>query len=288
MRVDLNKLEHLVAVADAESFSKAGQKLNLTQPALSRSVAESERRLGVKIFDRRRNGISPTPSGTAIIAEARRLLQHALSFEHSLYLFARGELGQVSFAMAPIVASIALAPLTTAMLAKSPRIELHPSINVSDKAINDLRSDLIDVAFLPMSKSNPNIDDLEIEFLFDLSISVLVRAGHPLASDCTNLEDIWHYKVASGTGVDFPPINAGSIVCSNFDILKKITMDSDVVWFSSDMLAEAELASGKLVKLCKIEPAWHCAIVHKRGQLSPSVETLISEVKALFLPAESL
>lgn len=284
IRTDFNKLAHLIAVADCESFSIASERLNLTQPALSRSVAESERRIGIKIFDRRKAGVIPTAAGEAVLAEARRLLQHAEGFERTVGLVARGELGRVGLSLAPVIASIALAPLAARMLAKWPRIELAPSISVPDQAIRDLRSGLIEIALLPVDLRVSIGEDLIVEPLFDLDVSVIVRQGHPLTQPSCDKE-IWDFKVALGGPQLLPPTNSGAIVCNNFDILKRITLDSDAVWFSAPLVAEEEIASGKLVKLSRLSPAFHFAIVYKRDLDSQPAETLIHETRALFAKA---
>jgi DNA-binding transcriptional LysR family regulator len=52
MDISLGKLQQLVAVADSGSFSKAAVELSISQPALSRSIADIERRYGFQIFNR--------------------------------------------------------------------------------------------------------------------------------------------------------------------------------------------------------------------------------------------
>ncbi|MET7402342.1 LysR family transcriptional regulator [Dactylosporangium sp. NPDC005572] len=69
------ELRILVAVADAGSFSAAGARLGLTQPAISRAVRASERRIGTRLFERGRNGARATPAGAAAVVHARSVLR---------------------------------------------------------------------------------------------------------------------------------------------------------------------------------------------------------------------
>jgi DNA-binding transcriptional LysR family regulator len=66
--MDLSRrdLEHLAAVADHGSVTRAAESLGITQPALSRSIQDLERRLGLRLFDRLPQGASPTVACEAL------------------------------------------------------------------------------------------------------------------------------------------------------------------------------------------------------------------------------
>src|SRR5215467_5858073 len=66
-RIKLQDLHVLVTVMEAGSMGKAAQSLNLSQPAVSRSIAELEHALGVRLFDRHRRGIEATEYGRALV-----------------------------------------------------------------------------------------------------------------------------------------------------------------------------------------------------------------------------
>ena len=66
-RLKLQDLHVLMTVVQAGSMGKAAQRLNTTQPAISRSIAELEHALGVRLLDRSRQGIAPTKYGEALL-----------------------------------------------------------------------------------------------------------------------------------------------------------------------------------------------------------------------------
>ena len=66
-RMKLHDLHILMAVAQAGSMSKAAALLNTTQPAISRSIAELERTIGVRLLDRKPLGVEPTEYGRALL-----------------------------------------------------------------------------------------------------------------------------------------------------------------------------------------------------------------------------
>src|SRR5260370_26929037 len=66
-RMKLQDLHVLVTVVKAGSMGKAAQRLNISQPAISRSIAELEGALGVRLLDRHRQGVEPTAYGRALL-----------------------------------------------------------------------------------------------------------------------------------------------------------------------------------------------------------------------------
>src|SRR5215471_15267166 len=66
-RMKLQDLHVFLTVVQAGSMGKAAQRLNSTQPAVSRSIAELEHALGVRLLDRYHQGIAPTAYGRALL-----------------------------------------------------------------------------------------------------------------------------------------------------------------------------------------------------------------------------
>ena len=66
-RIKLQDLHVLMTVVRAGSMGKAAESLNITQPAVSRSIAELEHALGVRLLDRHRRGVEPTECGRALL-----------------------------------------------------------------------------------------------------------------------------------------------------------------------------------------------------------------------------
>ena len=72
--MDIAALQAFVAIADAGSFSRAADALYLTQPAISKRIAALEAELGTRLFDRIGRGVQLSPAGTALLDQARRIL----------------------------------------------------------------------------------------------------------------------------------------------------------------------------------------------------------------------
>jgi DNA-binding transcriptional LysR family regulator len=66
-QIKLQDLRVLMTVIQAGTMGKAAERLNITQPAISRSIAELEHTLGVRLLDRHRRGVEPTECGRALL-----------------------------------------------------------------------------------------------------------------------------------------------------------------------------------------------------------------------------
>ncbi|WP_084722811.1 LysR family transcriptional regulator [Streptomonospora alba] len=75
--VDLRELRYFLAAAEELNLSRAAERLGISQPPLSRTIRQTERRLGTPLFHRRHNTIRLTPAGTTLLSEARKVLEAA-------------------------------------------------------------------------------------------------------------------------------------------------------------------------------------------------------------------
>jgi DNA-binding transcriptional LysR family regulator len=67
-RMKLHDLHVLMTVVQAGSMSKAAALLNTGQPAISRSIADLERTIGIRLLERNHHGVEPTEYGDALLA----------------------------------------------------------------------------------------------------------------------------------------------------------------------------------------------------------------------------
>ena len=68
-------MRFVVAVAEERNFTRAAQRCNVTQPALSRQIANVENALGARLFERHTRSVIVTKAGHLFVREARRTLQ---------------------------------------------------------------------------------------------------------------------------------------------------------------------------------------------------------------------
>ncbi|MGQ5598280.1 LysR substrate-binding domain-containing protein [Streptomyces sp. ESR1.13] len=132
MRLDLNKLDHLIAVAEEGSLTRAAARLHLSQQALSTSIRVLEREVGVPLLERGSAGVTVLPAGAALIEDARVLNGVARAALHRARQIGRGETQALRIGYTPAVTGdelvTLLAPVTEAHLDLAPEIhQRYPS-----------------------------------------------------------------------------------------------------------------------------------------------------------------
>lgn len=97
MRLPLRALRYAVAVAEAGSVSAAAKRLHVSQPSVSEAVAACEAEFGFPLFVRHHaRGVSPTPAGARVLAEARALLTHAENFSAAARAMGQEPVGDIA------------------------------------------------------------------------------------------------------------------------------------------------------------------------------------------------
>ncbi|MFM7704243.1 MAG: LysR family transcriptional regulator, partial [Rubrivivax sp.] len=106
----LVQLRHLIALAETGSFSRAAERVHLTQSALSRSIQSLEEELGVALVDRVGRRAELTPVGRETLEEARRLVLDAQDLQERAVAVSRGRLGTLRLGMGSGPAALQAVP----------------------------------------------------------------------------------------------------------------------------------------------------------------------------------
>ncbi len=285
MEIDLVKLNYVLTIARTRSYSRAAEELRITQPALSRSVMAVEKRFGFKIFDRGRNGVSVTPLGTIVLADAEVLVRDAATFEHNLRLYGRGDAGTVAYGMGPLIASLLLPKLSIAMLAARPQLRMLCSIKPADILLRELLGDNIEMMFCAAEQVSPS-PEIVIESLGTIRLAIIARSEHPLtAIDAPKLADLAAYPLASSSELSFLSQlgKGGTLICDNYDIMRELVLGGEAVWMSSPKIVSEDIAAGKLceIPIIGLPPRQSTvAVVRlKRRTNSPAAKAIATHVR---------
>ncbi len=139
----LRAMQAFVRVMDSGSFSAAARHLNVGQPALSKSIAQLEDRLGVKLLVRTTRGLAPTEAGLNFYDRARRSIEEADEAEVAARGAGSSLAGKLCVAAAVTFARIHLMPRLPEFLARHPDLEMEV---VLDDRVIDLVREGIDIA----------------------------------------------------------------------------------------------------------------------------------------------
>ena len=99
--ISLKQIEYFRAVMEAGTVSGAAAMLNVSQPNVSRMLKYTESRLGLRLFERCKGRLQPTPEATALYREVQSLHTHLDSLQDALRHIVRGELGRFTVGASP-------------------------------------------------------------------------------------------------------------------------------------------------------------------------------------------
>ena len=180
MKIEPRHLVHIAAIVDARTFALAAEKLGTTQPALSRTVAEIERRTGTPLFERGRRPLVPTEVGRALADQGRAIRAATNQATSLLERMSEGDFGTVRLGAPPFLCDRLLSGVIARFLAthQGVRIVLTPEFFPSLQVL--LISDQFDAIVGPMTLVDRSLG-LHIEELTDDANVIVCRSQHPLA-----------------------------------------------------------------------------------------------------------
>jgi DNA-binding transcriptional LysR family regulator len=175
----LNQLRDVVAIAERGSLRAAARHLSLAQPALTRSVHELERELGVPLFERRARGMTLTPMGEAFVRRANAVLSEMRRARDEVEQLHGGTRGSVVAGLS-IVPHLAMLPQALRPFRQRyPNVELHLIEGLYPTLEAGLKDGSVDLYIGPQPERPPPAE-LTQEKLFDNTRVILGRKGHPL------------------------------------------------------------------------------------------------------------
>lgn len=184
----LQHLHLLLALEETGTLRAAAEKLNVTQPALSKSLRQLEDEYGTALVYRSAKGARLTPAGELIAARAATIVRELTRAHEDVAWHMRHTTALVTLGVSPAVA-ILLAPGAIARFrSRWPQIRLRIRDALYPQALRQLRTGELDLALgpLPVDGIGP---DLVAQPLFDSQDVIVARRDHPLA-DAQRLADL--------------------------------------------------------------------------------------------------
>jgi len=259
-----HKLHHAVVLADYGNFRRAASALNLTQPALTRSIQSLEQTLGARLFDRSRGGVETTSIGRAVVKRAREILAAIKDLEHEVEIVRNVGGGTLEIALGPYPAVLSGRPAVAKFVAAYPDVQCRVRVTGYAEVADDVAQGRCELGIADLESASER--GLATEILVERQVHFLARPQHPLAARrrCA-LEDLMCYpwaairlpKRAGGklpkdvnrsghwdelTGEFVPAVEANVVS----DLLH-LARESDILVAATFTLAEDELEAGELV-----------------------------------------
>ncbi len=151
--MNIFQLETLIAVAEKGNFSNAALSLDVSQSAVSRSIASLEKELGVPLLLRGRFGARPSLVGERIITYARKMVQLRERIDYEIYLEKGLEGGRIRIASFRSAATHLLPSVIARFSEQFPQVSLEITEDDPSGVEQALREGLADIGLLPLPRS---------------------------------------------------------------------------------------------------------------------------------------
>jgi len=176
--ISLVQLEYIVAVDRYRHFVTASQKCFVTQPTLSMQIKKMEVELGVLIFDRTKQPLTPTEIGEKIIDQARITLAQSKKITEVVANYNDTVSGKITIGIIPSLAPYLLPLFIRKFTKKYPEVSVTVIELLTNEIIEGLKKDSIDVGILVTPLHEKGIKE---DCLFYEKMLIYINKSHPLA-----------------------------------------------------------------------------------------------------------
>lgn len=260
--MDLKRMGHVVALADARHFGRAAEQCHLSQPAFSRSILAAEDELGLLLFNRGTAEVTCTDAGAFVVERARKLVFDSRCLERDVSLYRERLVGDVAFGVGPYPAATMVPQLLSELRTRFAGVNTRVEVNNAKYLAEHLRSEELDF-YVADLRNVPTAADVAFTRIGRLSAGFYVRPAHPLlAADRLVAAAVLPYGLASvrlpdavlcflaplmglAEGTRLPL----AVECDDLNLLKTVALNTDTVLACADAGAAQEVASGHLVRL---------------------------------------
>ena len=148
--MDLHYLEYIIEIAKCQSISRAAEVLCITQSTLSQYLSKLESEIGVKLFDRQRNGMVLTPAGTMYVEASKKMLQEKKELYNQIADISKGQTGSFSVGITPHWGSMVIAQIIGRFRSVYPGVTVKIKEDTAEPLMRSLQDGSIDMAIMPI------------------------------------------------------------------------------------------------------------------------------------------
>lgn len=262
--MNLKHLAHWLALAETGSFSRAAEKLHITQSALSRSIQVLEEELGGPLVDRVGKKNELTPLGLSVLERARRIVHEAEELKQGAALLQKGGLGSLRVGLGSGPGAMLMTPWLRYMAEHHPTVQVSVSRGPTELQLVQLRERQLDALVVDVRRVAA-APDLNMAHVVELQAGFVCRQGHPILTRCPGrvpFEVILDYPVASTPlsqevarllvdhyGPRANPDQLTTLQCEEIASLMDVVRQSDAIYLGIVGAARQGLADGSLVAL---------------------------------------
>ena len=178
-RLKLRELYILMAVIEARGIGKAADRLKMSQPAVSTAIADLERAIGVKLLDRSRQGVEPTPYGSAFMKRGVAVFDELRQGIQDIEFLADPTAGQLRIGSNEAMAAGPVLAVVNRLSQQYPRMEFHIVTGDQGPLLGELAERKIELAIVRMTDTI-TAKHMDVEILLDEPLVVAAGSENPL------------------------------------------------------------------------------------------------------------
>jgi DNA-binding transcriptional LysR family regulator len=177
--MDSKKLSYLATIIEFGGFRNASRHLNVSQPALSKSIDRLEQELGVRLLERSATGVSPTPLGDILYSHARSIREELESAAQRMQENGSASNETIIFGTLPSLASSIVPRALARWVTHEQPSDVRVVEDVQAKLLLRLIKGELDF-IVGQTQYYDHIDGLKQRVLFRDRMKIFARVGHPL------------------------------------------------------------------------------------------------------------
>ncbi|KZY37078.1 hypothetical protein A3754_09035 [Alcanivorax sp. HI0083] len=260
--ISTKQLSHLKAVLDYGTIHAASQALHITQPALTRSLANLESQLGTPLFLRSKSGMTPTEFCLQIRHRAETVLSTLSDLKREAEIQQSVATGELRLAFGQAIKSSVLRRTLSKMLLEAPDVSLTISEGTPEELHRRLVNRQVDMLFMG-AESIQDTTGIRQELITSLPLRAFARPDHPLSGEKDiSVEQLSRYPLvapqvlssghrlrsmlrARENALGLTP----GVICSDYEATRKLLLETDAWAIAPEIQYQTELSENVLLSL---------------------------------------
>ena len=292
--ININQLKTFVTVVEEGSLSAAGEKLNLTQPAISLHIQNVVDYFGVHLLNRRGKEMEPTPVGEVLFQESKKLISNYNQLEDVIFSEIFKSKSQIVIGAGPLMTDHIIPHMMGFFKKNHPDIDLVVNPMDTGSTVKGILDHSLDVGFMGFHVKN---NRLQVEEWINDELMLILPVDHPFAQreyihldELKGQEFVWHKQFTglrmffeekikqAGKDIDITP---SIIVTSTLSVLTSVHAGLGISLISR-RVAENSVENGLLatvpVKDVLLLRKLYI-VTHRMKKKPPAVESFLEATK---------
>jgi DNA-binding transcriptional LysR family regulator len=176
----LHQVMHARALATHGNFGRAADSLNMSQPALSRSISSLEKKMGVLLFDRQSGRVKPTVFGQTLLDRGKTILIEAEELERQIEILKKIDTGQFSVSLGPSPAGLSGSRALAELVRLHPNLSCKANVRLWHLVLAEVIKRRVDLGICELNVIDRSDTRLSVEALPEHGVVMYCRKSHPL------------------------------------------------------------------------------------------------------------